>query len=126
MPLGAYDLLELDGEDLRNLLLGSARTAGAASRAAPPASFGISLRSQPINATASLQPIIYLRLAPKALNVAELGARIVSLNLPLVVGDALVFEFDAGFAHVAVMAAFGRRGQRCCLRARADVQQEPK
>jgi hypothetical protein len=44
--------------------------------------------------------------------VAKLGARIVSFDLPLVLGDALVFEFDYGFAHAAVMAAFGWRGQR--------------
>jgi hypothetical protein len=34
--------------------------------------------------------------------------------LPLVLGDALVFEFDSGSAHADVMAAFGRRGQRGC------------
>jgi hypothetical protein len=30
--------------------------------------------------------------------------------LPLVFGDALVFEFDSGFAHAALMAVFGHRG----------------
>jgi hypothetical protein len=48
--------------------------------------------------------------------VAKLGARIVSLDLPLVFGDALVFEFDSGFAHAAVMTVFRQRSQRgCCL-----------
>jgi hypothetical protein len=83
-----------------------------AALAIPPASFCVPLRPQPVNATASLQPIIDLGLAFKALDVAKLGARIVSLDLPLVLGDALVFEIDSGFAHAAVMAAFGRRGQR--------------
>jgi hypothetical protein len=82
--------------------------------AAPPASFGVPLRPKPINAMASLQPIIDLGLALKALDVAKLGARIVSLDLPLVLGEALVFEIDSGFAHAAVVAAFGRRGQRTC------------
>jgi hypothetical protein len=35
--------------------------------------------------------------------------RMVSLDFPLVFGDALVFEFDSGFAHAAFMAVFGRR-----------------
>jgi hypothetical protein len=38
--------------------------------AAPPASFCVALRPQPINATASLQPIIDFGLAFKALDVA--------------------------------------------------------
>jgi hypothetical protein len=59
-----------------------------------------------------LQPIIDFGLALEALDVTKLGARIVSLDLPLILGDALVFEFDSGFAHAAVMPAFGRRGQR--------------
>jgi hypothetical protein len=72
----------------------------------------IILRSSPINATAPLQPLVRFGLALKAFDVAKLGARIVSFDLPLVLGDALVFEFDYGFAHAAVMAAFGWRGQR--------------
>jgi hypothetical protein len=76
----------------------------------------VALRPQPINATASLQPLVDFGLALKALDVA-LGARIVSLDLPLVLGDALVFEFDSGFAHAAVMAAFGWRARGGCSRA---------
>jgi hypothetical protein len=95
-------------------ILGVRRLRRPYGQAAPPASFGVPLRPQPINATASLQPIIDLGLALKALDVAKLGARIMSLDLPLVLGDALVFEFDSGFAHAAVMAAFGRRDQRGC------------
>jgi hypothetical protein len=30
--------------------------------------------------------------------------------LPLVFGDALVFEFDSGFAHAALMTVFDPRG----------------
>ena len=45
---------------------------------------------------ASLQPLIDLGLALEALDVAKLGAGIVGLDLPLVLGDALVFEFDWG------------------------------
>jgi hypothetical protein len=82
-------------------------------RSAPcPASLCVALRPQPIDATASLQPLIDFGLALEALDVANLGARIVSLDLPIVLGNALVFEFDLGFAHTAVIAAFGRRGQR--------------
>jgi hypothetical protein len=76
------------------------------------ASFCVALRPQPINATTSLQPIIDFGLALKALDVAKLGAGIVSFDLPLVIGDAVVFEFDSGFAHVAVIAVFGWRDQR--------------
>jgi hypothetical protein len=50
------------------------------------------------------------RLALKALDVAKLDARIVSLDLPLVFGDALVFKFDSGFAHAAFMTVLDRRG----------------
>jgi hypothetical protein len=75
-----------------------------------PASFCVALRPQPIDATTSLQPLIDFGLACKALDVAKLGARIVSLDLPLVFGDALVFEFDSGFADAALMAVFGCRG----------------
>jgi hypothetical protein len=68
----------------------------------PPASFCVALRSQPINTTVSLKPFIDFGLALEALDVAKLGARIVSLDLPLVLSDALVFEFDSGFAHAAL------------------------
>jgi hypothetical protein len=81
---------------------------------AAPASFRIALRPQPINATASVQPVIDVSLALEALDVTKIGARIVSLDLPLVLGDALVFEFDSGFAHAAVMATFSWRGQQGC------------
>src|SRR3984885_13499515 len=81
---------------------------------AAPASFRIALRPQPINATASVQPVIDFSLALEALDVTKVGAGIVSLDLPLVLGDALVFEFDSGFAHAAVMAAFRWHGQRSC------------
>jgi hypothetical protein len=74
-----------------------------------PPSFCVALRPQPIDATASLQPLVDFRFALKALDVANLGTRIVGLDLPLTLGDALVFEFDSGFAHAAVMAVFGRR-----------------
>ena len=91
-------------------------------------SFCVALRPQPIDATSSLKPLVGFGLALEALDVAKLGARIVSLDLPLVLGDALVFEFDSGFAHAAVMPAFGWCSQRGCFaphRAQADVQQEP-
>jgi hypothetical protein len=81
---------------------------------APLASFRVPLRPQPIDATASLQPLVDFVLALEALDVAKLGARIVSLDLPLVFGDALVFEFDSGFAHAAPMASFGWCAQRSC------------
>jgi hypothetical protein len=57
-----------------------------------------------------LQPLIDFGLALKAFDVAKLGARIVSLDLPLVFGDTLVFEFDSGFAHAALMTVFDPRG----------------
>jgi hypothetical protein len=75
-----------------------------------PASFCVALRPQPIDATTSLQPLIDFGLALEALDVAKFGARIVSFDLPLVFGDALVFEFDSGFAHAVLLAVFGRRG----------------
>jgi hypothetical protein len=78
-------------------------------RSEVPASFCIALRSQPIDATASVQPLVDFGLALEAFDVAKLHAGIVSLDLPLVLGDALVFEFDSGFAHATVMAVFGRR-----------------
>jgi hypothetical protein len=61
-----------------------------------------------------VQPVIDFSLALEALDVTKIGARIVSLDLPLVLGDALVFEFDSGFAHAAVMATFSWRGQQGC------------
>jgi hypothetical protein len=42
------------------------------------------------------------------------------LDLPIVLGDALVFEFDSGFAQAALMAVFGRCSQRSSgIRGRA-------
>jgi hypothetical protein len=77
----------------------------------------------------SLQPLIDFGLALEALDVAKLGTRIVSFDLPLVFGDALVFEFDSGFAYAPLMAVFGRRGQRACPTGRGGgapkVRQEP-
>jgi hypothetical protein len=70
------------------------------------------LRSPAISANqyaTSLQPFVDLGLALEALDLTNFGAGIVSFDLPLVLGDAVVFEFDSGFAHAAVMAAFGRR-----------------
>ena len=72
-------------------------------------SFCVALRPQPNNTAASLQPLIDFRLAFEALDVAKLSAGIVSLDLPLAFGDALIFEFDSWFAHATVIAAFDRR-----------------
>jgi hypothetical protein len=72
------------------------RDAAALIDRAYPASFRVALRPQPIDATASLQPLVGVGLAFKALDVANFSTRIVSLDLPLILGDALVFEFDSG------------------------------
>jgi hypothetical protein len=58
---------------------------------------------------ARLRPLSDFGVALEAFDVAKLSAGIVSLDLPLVLGDALLFEFDSSFAHVAVVAVFGRR-----------------
>jgi hypothetical protein len=54
--------------------------------------------------------LVNLRFALETLDVANLGTRILSFDVPLILCDALVFECDSGFSHVAVMAVFGRRG----------------
>jgi hypothetical protein len=52
---------------------------------------------------ASLQPLVNFSLALKTLDVPNLGCRVVSLDLPVVLCDALVFEIDARFAHGAFL-----------------------
>jgi hypothetical protein len=93
---------------------------------APDASFRVTLGPQPIDTATSLQPFVDFGLALEAFDVAKLAVGTVSLDLPLALGDALVFEFDSGLAHAAVMPAFGWRGQRgAARRDQADAQQEP-
>jgi hypothetical protein len=63
-------------------------------------SFRVALRSQPIYAPASLQPLINFSFALKPLNVPNFGSGVMSLDLPVALCDALVFENDPRrFAH---------------------------
>src|SRR6266849_4349231 len=63
-------------------------------------SFRVALRSQPIYAPASLQPLINFSFALKPLNVPNFGSGVVSLDLPVALCNALVFEDDPRrFAH---------------------------
>src|SRR5208282_2791445 len=62
-------------------------------------SFRVALRSQPIDTAGSLQPLVGLGFALEPLDVADIGPRIMGLNLPVVLGDALVLEGNARFAH---------------------------
>src|SRR6266849_6418791 len=63
-------------------------------------SFRVALRSQPIYAPASLQPLINFNFALKPLNVPNFGSGVVSLDLPVALCNALVFEDDPRrFAH---------------------------
>jgi hypothetical protein len=66
-------------------------------------SFRVALRSQPIYAPTSLQPLVNFSLALKTPDVSDLGCGVVSLDLPIVLCDALVFEIDARFAHGAFL-----------------------
>jgi len=52
-------------------------------------SFGVALRSEPVDAAGALQPFIDLVFARKPFDVANFGPRIVGLNLPVALSDSL-------------------------------------
>jgi hypothetical protein len=54
-----------------------------------------------------LEPFIDFILARQAFDVANLGAWIVRLNLPIVLGNPLHFEYDTKFSHEAEYALVG-------------------
>jgi hypothetical protein len=59
-------------------------------------SFRIALRSEPVYAAASHQPIIDLSFALESLYVFNVGTRAMSLDLPVALFNALHFEDDSG------------------------------
>jgi hypothetical protein len=63
-------------------------------------SFRVALRSQPLYAPASLQPVIDFGFALEPFDVPNFGAGVVSLDLPIVFCDALWLEGNPRrFAH---------------------------
>ena len=71
------------------------------------ASLRVALRSQPVYAAASLQPLINFGFALKARNVLSFGSGAVGLDFPVVLCLALVFEGNPRrFAHGTHMALF--------------------
>src|ERR1700731_191498 len=63
-------------------------------------SFRVALRSQPIYASASLQPLINFSFALKPLDVPNFDSGVVSLDLPVTLCNAFVFEDNPrSFAH---------------------------
>jgi hypothetical protein len=70
-------------------------------------SLRITLRPQPIDAAGSLQPFVDVGFALETLDIAGIGARIFSEDLPIVLGDPLHFEGDSGFAHTTEYAPSG-------------------
>lgn len=72
--------------------------------------FRVPLRSQPIDAAASGQPLINFSLTLEPLDESNLTACAVSLDLPITLRDAMKFEFyPMRFAH---FAALNRRSIR--------------
>jgi len=67
--------------------------------AAGPYSLRVPLRSQPIDAAGSLQPFVDVGFALEPFDIPGFDARIFSEDLPILLGDALHFEGDSGFAH---------------------------
>ena len=59
-------------------------------------SLRVTLRMEPGDLAAALQPIVDIGLAGQAGNNADLFARAMGLDLPVTFGDALGAEFDAG------------------------------
>jgi hypothetical protein len=57
-------------------------------------SFRVALRSQPIYAQAPLQPVIDFSFALKVLDVPNFGSGVVSLDFPIALREAVVFEGD--------------------------------
>jgi hypothetical protein len=70
-------------------------------------SFRVALRSQPIDPSLPLQPLIDLGLAFKALDVPNLGPCIMGFDLPIAFSDPFHFENDTLFSHVAEYQPFG-------------------
>jgi hypothetical protein len=64
-------------------------------------SFRVALRSQPVDTSCPLQPLIDLGLALKALDVPNLGPCIMGFDLPIAFGYPFHFENDALFSHEA-------------------------
>jgi hypothetical protein len=71
----------------------------------------IALRSQPVDAARTVQPLIDLGFALESLDVSSLGAGIVSEDLPVVLGNPLHFKRDSGFAHANEYGSFGPDGK---------------
>jgi hypothetical protein len=75
--------------------------------------FRVALRSQPVDAAGSRQPLIDLSFALEPLDVPNIGARAVSLDLPVALFDALHLEDDPrrfGFRHIRNMSRIGPNG----------------
>src|SRR6266478_4728382 len=86
-------------------------------------SFRVALRSQPIYAPASFQPLINFSFALKPLNVPNFGSGVVSFDLPVALRNAFVFEDDPRrFAHGHQYAVVRNRplGGSICLIRRMD------
>jgi len=66
------------------------------------------LRSQPVDAAASIQPRVDLGFALEALDLARFKIRAGGDDLPVVLGNPLHFESDSGrFCHAGIMPVFG-------------------
>ncbi|HWY88019.1 MAG TPA: hypothetical protein VNX28_14905, partial [Gemmataceae bacterium] len=57
-------------------------------------SFRVALRPQPVYAPTSLQPLVNFSLALESLDALNFGTGAMSLDLPVALCDALVFEDD--------------------------------
>ena len=74
---------------------------------------GVALRSQPVDTAASGQPLVDLGLGLEALDVPDLDARAVRFDLPVILGDAMHLEGDAGrfgLGHAPNMRRIGPNG----------------
>jgi hypothetical protein len=78
-------------------------------------SFRVALRSEPINSSTALHPVIKVGLARQTLDVPDFGAGTVGLDLPVAFRNAFRFEHDAdsrGFAHTPEYDPFGQGRKR--------------
>jgi hypothetical protein len=75
--------------------------------------FGVALRSQPVDAAGSVQPVIDLGFALEPLDVPMVGARALRFDLPVILCDSLHLEGDAGrfrFCHAHNMGQIRPNG----------------
>jgi hypothetical protein len=70
-------------------------------------SLRVTLRSQPIDAAAALQPLVDFGFALEPFDVSRLGAGILGDDLPIALGYPLHFEGDTNLCHA-------RRYARSC------------